>query len=82
MAQKVQKLILSFTEGLGLGVGHDVEKLEYRSIQAWDSVGHMQLVSQIEMDFDVMLETQDVIDMSSFGKAIEILKKYGVEFEV
>lgn len=81
MSQKIQKLKSSFIDGLGLGADHIVEKLEYRSIQEWDSVGHMQLVSQIETDFDIMLETQDVIDMSSFGKAMEILKKYGVEFE-
>ena len=38
----------------------------------------MQLVNQIELAFDIMLETDDVLDMSSFAKATEILKKHGV----
>ena len=31
-------------------------------------------------EFDIMIETDDVIDMSTYGKAREILKRYGVEF--
>ena len=40
----------------------------------------MQLVGEIEDTFDIMLETDDVIDMSSYGAALGILGKYGVEF--
>lgn len=81
MSASIQKLKSSFVDGLGLEAGSAVEGLTYRSIQQWDSLGHMQLVSQIESNFDIMLDTQDVIDMNSFTKAIEILKKYGVQFE-
>lgn len=70
----------SFSEGLGLNSATKIEDLKYRAIPEWDSVGHMRLVSQIEADFSVMLETQDILDMSSFEKAIEILKKNGVIF--
>jgi acyl carrier protein len=41
----------------------------------------MMLISVIEEDFDVSLDTEDVIDLSSVGKAMEILKKYNVTFE-
>lgn len=81
MSVNIQKLKNSFVDGLGLESGAAIEDLTYRSIQQWDSVGHMQLVSQIETEFDIMLDTQDVIDMSSFVKAKEILNKYGVKFE-
>lgn len=54
--------------------------LKYQEIPLWDSIGHMALVSEIEEVFDVMLETDDIIDFSSYEKGIEILKKYGVEF--
>jgi hypothetical protein len=40
----------------------------------------MTLVAGIDMEFDTMLEMDDIIDMSSFGKAKEILMKYKVEF--
>ena len=54
--------------------------LKYQETPLWDSIGHMALVSAIEDAFDVMLETDDIIDFSSYEKGIEILKKYGVEF--
>lgn len=76
------KLKNSFLNGLGINKDINIHELKYRSIKQWDSVGHMQLISQIEIDFDIMIDTQDVIDMSSFDKAIEIIKKYGVNFEL
>ncbi len=39
----------------------------------------MALVAAIESAFDIMLDTDDVIDMSNFAKAREIVTKYGVE---
>lgn len=77
----IAKLKQSFRNGLGLNVEYADADLKYRGIKQWDSVGHMQLISQIENDFDIMIDTQDVIDMSSFEKAKEILTKYGVTFE-
>lgn len=54
--------------------------LTYQSVELWDSVGHMTLVAALEDAFDIMLETDDIIDLSSFEKGKEILQKYGVEF--
>ena len=56
------------------------EALQYRSIAQWDSVAHMQLVAALETEFDIMMETEDVIGLSSFPKAREILQKYNVSF--
>ncbi len=52
--------------------------LTYQSIQDWDSVGHMGLMSVLEDSFDIMLDTDDIIDFSSYEKGKEILKKYDV----
>lgn len=55
--------------------------LQYQGTELWDSVGHMTLISTIEDAFDIMMETDDIIDFSSYEKGIEILKnKYGIEF--
>lgn len=58
----------------------EAKKLKYQDIKAWDSVGHMGLVANIEEAFDIMMETEDIIDLSSFEKGQEILKRYDVEF--
>lgn len=55
--------------------------LTYQSIELWDSVGHMTLVANLEEAFDIMMETEDIIDLSSYEKGKEILStKYGIEF--
>lgn len=54
--------------------------LKYQDIEAWDSVGHMGLIAALEEAFGIMLDTDDIIDLSSFEKGQEILKKYNIEF--
>lgn len=56
--------------------------LKYQDIEAWDSVGHMSLIASLEDAFDIMMDTDDIIDLSSYEKGKEILAKeeYGVEF--
>lgn len=56
------------------------EKLEYQSIDSWDSVGHMSLMAFLEDEFDIMLEMDDIVDFGSYLTGIETLKKYGVNF--
>ena len=56
------------------------EKLIYNSIPAWDSVGHMTLIAELEEAFDIMLEMDDIIDLSSYKKGFELVAKYGVDF--
>lgn len=59
----------------------EVKKLHYQDILAWDSVGHMTLMAGLEDAFDIMLDTDDIIDFESYEKGIEILKKYHVNFD-
>lgn len=55
--------------------------LKYQDIELWDSVGHMTLVANLEDAFDIMMETDDIIDLSSYEKGKEILtKNYNIEF--
>lgn len=56
------------------------EGLVYQSVQQWDSIGHMGMVAALEEAFDIMLETDDIIDFGSYTKGIEILAKYEVVF--
>lgn len=55
--------------------------LQYQQIELWDSVGHMTLVANLEDAFDIMMETDDIIDLSSYEKGKEILSaNYGIQF--
>ena len=74
----LEKYTNAFVEGLGIEAAQTAG-LEYQAIPEWDSVGHMNLVAAIEDAFDIMMETDDIIDLSSFEKGKEILKKYDIE---
>ncbi len=74
----LEKYTKAFTETFGITV-EQTNGLEYQAIQEWDSVGHMSLIAALEDAFDIMMETDDIIDLSSFEKGKEILKKYDVE---
>jgi acyl carrier protein len=71
----------AFTEALGLPEGYDVTSLEYRSIEQWDSLAHLALVTQIETAFDVMFDVDDVLGLHSFAAGVDILKRHGVAFD-
>ena len=75
----VEKLAKVFAETFGISEA-ETAGLQYQGIEQWDSVGHMSLVAAIEDEFDIQLDTDDIIDMSSFEKAQEILEKYNVKF--
>ena len=53
--------------------------LEYQGVKEWDSIGHMSLISELEDTFDIEMETDDIVDFSSYEKGKEIMMKYGVE---
>lgn len=73
-----EKLIDAFAHALDIQQAQVTDTLQYNSIQNWDSTAHMVLVNTIESTFNIMLDTDDIIDMSSVAKAKEILQKYGV----
>lgn len=75
----LEKYVAAFTEGLGVDESVVNSALEYQSIDAWDSVGHMGLIAELENAFDIEMETDDIVDFNSFYTGKEILKKYGVE---
>tara|TARA_B100001027_G_scaffold211106_1_gene178943 strand:+ start:2071 stop:2310 length:240 start_codon:yes stop_codon:yes gene_type:complete len=54
------------------------DELKYNEIPEWDSIGHMTLMSGLEEGFNISIETDDIVDFSSFKKGKEILKKYKV----
>lgn len=75
-----EKLISCFSSALGIDSSLVVDGLEYNSITEWDSVAHMTLIAELEAEFEVMFDTDQIIDMSSVAKARDILINLGVDF--
>tara|TARA_B100001250_G_scaffold414351_1_gene452146 strand:- start:2413 stop:2655 length:243 start_codon:yes stop_codon:yes gene_type:complete len=68
----------TFIKSLAIDKEKFNEKLKYNEIPEWDSIGHMTLMSGLEEQFNISLETDDIVDFSSYSKGISILKKYNI----
>lgn len=75
----MENYVEAFVNGLGIDESAVNGELAYQSIPEWDSVGHMGLIAELEESFGIQMETDDIVDFSSFEGGKEILKKYGVE---
>ncbi len=53
--------------------------LKYRGIPDWDSMAHMDIVSELEELFHIRLENLDILRFSTYEKGLELLAAYGVD---
>jgi acyl carrier protein len=75
-----EKLIQTFAKTLLIEPEQVTDDLQYNAIAEWDSVGHMSLVAALEETFGILLDTDDIIELSSVAQARAILAKYDVSF--
>ena len=75
--QKYQDI---FIESISINDKKFHENIEYNEIPEWDSIGHMKLISGLEEGFKISMETDDIVDFSSFKKGIEILSNFTLMF--
>lgn len=68
-----------FETALSIPAEEISDSLSYAKHPKWDSTAHMMLIAELESAYDIMLDTDDIIDMSSVDKAKEILMKYDVD---
>lgn len=63
-------------------VGEDqLAELKFKESEYWDSVGHMTLMAALEDEFDIMLETEDMMSITSYLEGKDILSKnYNIQF--
>ena len=75
----VDKYSNIFKTALNISDDKMSKNLKYNEIEEWDSIGHMTLIAALEEEYKISLETDDIIEFSSFKKGMSILKKYNVE---
>ena len=71
-----EKILKSFGEVLKIDNNTSLEEVVYNEFPGWDSVAHMAIIAELESSFDCMMDMEDVLDLSSFEKACEIMQKY------
>lgn len=75
-----EKYVQAFMDAFSVDA-ETAKTLKFQQIPAWDSVGHMGLVAQLEEQFGIMMEPDDIVDLNSYEMGREMLAaKYGVDF--
>ncbi len=57
------------------------DNFTFKDVEAWDSMAHLTLISELENAFDVMFESEDILHFGGYTNGIKILEKYGVHFD-
>lgn len=70
-----------FQNIFGVGSERLNSKFTFKNVEKWDSLTHLTLISELEETFDVIFETNDILHFGGYMNGIEILKKYGINFE-
>jgi acyl carrier protein len=63
-----------FTRTLGLPAGARLDDLAYGELAEWDSIGHLQLVAEIERAFGISLAAADVVEMTDYRSTRQVLR--------
>lgn len=51
----------------------------FKAVEKWDSITHMSLIAELEDEFDIMIDTDDLLNYGSYENGKKILQKYGVD---
>ena len=69
----------TFLRAFDLPPDFDLSGLAYQGTARWDSIGHMQLVAELEDEFGIMLEPEDIVEKGGYSEALGVLRRYGVD---
>lgn len=68
-----------FVEVFGVDSSVLNDDFSKENVESWDSVHQLNIIALLEESFDVMLDPEDIMEFTSYGRGREILKKYDVE---
>ena len=76
--ENLEKYNNAFVEVFGAKIEELNDNYGKETVEEWDSVHQLSLVAQFEEAFDIMLDPEDIMDLTSYAKGKEILAKYDV----
>ena len=75
----IEKYNNAFVEVFGVEIAVLDDGFSKDSVDAWDSVHQLNIISILEESFDIMFEPEEIMELISYGKGIEILGRYGID---
>ena len=74
----IDRLANVFHKAFGFDSGRFSKDTVPEDVPNWDSIGHMNLVAQLEQEFGLQFEVDEIMEMSSAAKILEFLQAKGV----
>lgn len=72
-----ERLANVFQKIFGLEPNRFTLNMAPEEVPNWDSIGHMNLVAELEQEFQQQFEVDEIMEMSSPQKILDILKAKG-----
>lgn len=76
--ENIEKYNNAFVEVFGAKAGELNDNYSKETVDEWDSVHQLGLVSAFEEAFDIFFDPEDIMEMTSYTKGKEILAKYDI----
>lgn len=77
----MKKLFEIIAETFEINVSEVDNSQELSNFEMWDSMTHMFLITNIEKKFGVQLTNEEIMEMQTVQKIIDILKKRNIEIK-
>ncbi len=74
MKERFNKIIMEVFETDSVN-----EAMTRENTEKWDSLLHLTLVTAIEDEFDIMMDTEDILALDSYAAGLEVVAKYCTE---
>lgn len=74
MKERFNKIIMEVFE-----IDSVDEAMTRENTEKWDSLLHLTLVTAIEDEFDIMMDTEDILALNSYATGLEVVAKYCTE---
>lgn len=77
----LNKYNMIFTSLFNVAAEQLDENFNFGTAPDWDSLAHMELISQLEDTFGIMFESEDIMHFGGYENGKRILEKYGITIE-
>ena len=77
--ENLEKYNNAFVQVFGAKVEELNDNYGKETVEEWDSVHQLSLIAELEEAFDIMFDPEDIMEMTSYAKGKELLRKYDVE---
>ena len=76
--ENLEKYNNAFVEVFGAKVEELNDDYSKDNVGEWDSVHQLTLISIFEEAFDIMLDPEDIMEMTSYANGKKVLEKYDI----